>query len=341
MKSNWWLLIVLAIVVAFCYSCGDTSASGRASVGSKSCDKVLATVGTSNICLEEFQARLDKIPPFYRKRVATAKGKLDYLNRMIEDELFYLEALRMKLDRDPEVVAQLSQIEKSILAGKIKKTMMEENIEVTDADVRAYYDSHQDEFLSPETVTVRHILFRVKHKATKEEIDAKEKLAKEVLAKINSGKLSFAEAAKQYSDDKASAKRGGNLSPIKRGIKSAEFEKVAFGMTNADEISEAFLDRRGFNIVQFVEKTKPTLKEYDKVEARIKRKLQQDSRKDKMDAFVAKLRNQNPVEVHEDLLTDDEVGAEPAVPPTGLPLIGKGDKGGVKVAPKVDVDKEE
>ncbi len=323
MKSNWYLLIVLAIVLAFCYSCGDTSGAGKGSIASKSCDKVLATVGASNICNEEFQARLEKIPPFYRKRVATAKGKLEYLNRMIEDELFYLEALKQKLDKDPEVVAQLSQIEKSILAGKIKKTLMEESIEVSDDDVKTYFDAHQDEFMSPETVTVRHILFRVKHKATEEEAGEKEKLAKDVLAKIKSGKLSFKEAAKQFSDDKASAKRGGDLSPIKKGIKSAEFEKAVFGMEKADEISGVFRDRRGFNIVQFVEKTKPALKEFDKVEARIRRKLQQNSRKDKMDGFVANLRSRNPVVIHEDLLTDDEVGADAAAPPAALPKIGK------------------
>jgi peptidyl-prolyl cis-trans isomerase C len=319
----------LAVLALFAFSCtgGTTSAGGSASVPAKNCDKVLAEIGGSKICMSEFQARLDKIPPFYRKRVATKKGKLEYLNRMVEDELFYLDALSKGVDKDPEVVDQLAQIKKSILAGKIKKDLMDQEFSVTDDDVKKYFDEHQDEFQSPETVTVRHILFRVKHKATDDEKKEKVKKANEVYQQIKSGKLSFEDAAKKFSEDKASAKKGGKLAPVKKGIKSAEFEKAAFGLSKKGEVSEVFKDRRGYNIVQFIEKTEPSLKEFDKVEARIKRKLQQEGRKAKMDEFTAKLRESNKVTINEDMLTDDEGAEEPAAP-AGLPLIDQGAKKG-------------
>ena len=331
MKAKLWLLIGVAVLFAFGFACenmgGPTTAdsgSSKVSVPAKNCDKVLAQVGPSKICLSEFQERLEKIPPFYRKRVATKKGKLEYLNRMVEDELYFLEAMSRGVDKDPEVISQLSQIKKSILAGKIKKDLLDTNVEVSDKEIKDYFDGHKDEFMSPETVTVRHILFRVKHKATEGETKDKEKKAKEVYDMIKSGKISFQDAAKKYSEDKITAKKGGDLAPVKKGIKSAEFEKVAFDMSKPNEVSEVFKDRRGYNILQFVKRTESEMKEFDKVEARIKRKLQQDGRKTKMDDFSAKLREKNKVTVSDDMLVDEEIGE--AEPPQGLPLIGK-DKG--------------
>lgn len=329
MKLRMWLLIGLAAILTCLLGCQNTSStSGGSAVQAKNCDKVLAEIGSSKICLSEFQARLEKIPPFYRKRVATKKGKLEYLNRMIEDELFYIEALNKGLDKDPEVTDQLSQIKKSILAGKIKKDMMADKAEISDDGVKKYFDENQKEFMTPETITVRHILFRVKHKATDEEKKAKEKKANEVFDMIKSGKMSFQDAAKKYSEDKTSARKGGELAPVKRGIKSPEFEKTAFDMSKANEVSKVFSDRRGFNILQFVKKTEPAQKEFDKVQARIKRKLQQEGRRGKMESFTSKLRENNTVTVNEDLLIDEAETEAPAKV-EGLPAL----KDKVKKAP--------
>ena len=332
MKRNVWLFVGLTILIAVGIGCQNMSGtSGTAATApAKSCDKVLAQIGTSNICLSDFQSRLDKIPPFYRKRVATKDGKLEYLNRMVEDELYYLEALSKGVDQDPEVLDQLDQIKKSILSGKIKKDLMEAEITVSDEDVKKYFDENEAEFLSPETVTIRHILFRVKHKATDEEKANQEKKANEVYNLIKGGKLDFQDAAKKYSEDKVSAKKGGELAPIKRGIKSAEFEKEAFGMSKAGEISNLFEDRRGFNILQFAQRTEPEKKEFDEVEARIKRKLQQDGRKTTMEDFSASLRQKNQVTINEDLLVDEGPGE--AGPPAGLPQMN------MKTDKKVETD---
>ena len=42
----------------------------------------------------------------------------------------------------------------------IDTAKLAESIPVTQADLQAYYNQHQDEFRIPETVTVRHILIK-------------------------------------------------------------------------------------------------------------------------------------------------------------------------------------
>jgi peptidyl-prolyl cis-trans isomerase C len=325
MRKTLFMAILLVGLAVLVFACQNVSAPGAGSkaTASKSCDETLASIGDSKICMSDFNSRLEKIPPFYRKRTATKKGKMEFLNRMVEDELFFQEAMRRNLNQDPEVVDQLEQIRKSILSGKVKKELMETTVEISDADVKKYFDANTEEFMSPETVTVRHILFRVKHKATDGESADKNKKAEQVLAEIKAGKIGFEDAAKKYSEDKTSAKKGGELAPVRKGIKSAEFEKAAFAMSKAGEISDVFKDRRGFNIIQFVSKTDPELKEFDKVEARIKRKLQQEGRKTEMETFTEQLRQKSQVDINEDLLIDED-GADAAAPAAPeLPLIGE------------------
>lgn len=320
MNNRKWLIWVFAmmfatVVIVACQTQGTTSG------GSKKSGTTLAKVGNEVITMEEFKEKLDKIPPFYKKRVASKKGKMEYLDRLVSEELYYQEAMAKGLDKDPEFLTQLESIKKSILAGKVKKDLMEAKTEVSDDQAKKYYQDNPTEYQTPETVTVKHILFRIKHGDSEDKKKEVKALADKVHQEIASKKITFDAAAEKYSDDKGSAKKGGKLPPIRKGLKSPEFDTAAFAMSKADEISKPFEDRRGYNILQFVEKSPAELKEYDKVEKQIKRKLQQDSQKTSMDTFTAELKKKYPVEIKEDLLKDEE-GAEdaPAVP--GMPQAG-------------------
>ena len=303
------IFVLILFALSACQPPASTSTSAPAKAKAKS-GTTLAKVGGEVITLEEFNAKLDKIPPFYKRRVASKKGKLEYLDRLVTEELYYQEALARGMNKDEEFLEQLESIKKSILAGKIKKELMEQKTEVGDPEAKTYYDEHPEEYQSPETVTVNHILFRVKRGDSEDqEKEIKEK-AQKVYNEIKSGSISFEDAAKKYSDDKGSAKKGGTLPPIRKGLKSKEFDEVAFAFGKKDEICEPFKDRRGYNILQFVEKADAQPKEYDKVEKQIKRKLAQESQKTSIDSFTEDLRKKYPVSIEETLLVDEEESEE-------------------------------
>jgi parvulin-like peptidyl-prolyl isomerase len=85
----------------------------------------------------------------------------------------------------------------NLLSHKIYNAVIGK-VKVSDADIKAYYDSHQAQFMQPESREVQHIL--VKKKA----------LADELYAKLKNG-ADFAQLVKKYTQDTASKDDGGKF----------------------------------------------------------------------------------------------------------------------------------
>jgi len=86
----------------------------------------------------------------------------------------------------------------------------------------------------------------------KRDADARTKL-EAIVADIKAGKITFEEAAKKYSDDKASAVEGGMLPWFaKNGMMVPEFENAAFALKKAGEISPIVKTQYGVHVIKLV-----------------------------------------------------------------------------------------
>ncbi len=129
------------------------------------------------------------------------------------------------------------------------------NIKVTEQDAQDYYDQHQDLFQRPERRQVAHILipFGKDEKAAEQKAEA-------VLAKAKAGD-DFAVLAKADSSDTFSAKKGGELDWFEKGVMDPAFEKAAFALAKAGDLSAVVKSPFGFHIIKLLgvepAKTKP------------------------------------------------------------------------------------
>ncbi|MBZ5200082.1 peptidylprolyl isomerase [Planomicrobium chinense] len=115
------------------------------------------------------------------------------------------------------------------------------NIDITDEEVKSYFEENKESLAQPEQVEASHILVETKEKAD------------EVAAKLDNGE-DFAELAKEYSTDTATAESGGDLGAFGTGEMAPEFEEAAFAM-KTDEISEPVETEYGFHIIKVTDKT--------------------------------------------------------------------------------------
>jgi len=158
------------------------------------------------------------------------------------------------------------------------------------------------------TITAAHIMVGLNQK---DSLLVPEERINEIYKKLSQGE-SFDALAKQFSDDKSSAKNGGMLSPFKSGqLSSVKFEDEAFGLLNDGEFSEPFLTDYGWHIVKRIS-LKP-INSYDELKPTLEARVKRDSRSKLINqAMVEELKgrynigsNEEAKSYFESLITDD------------------------------------
>ncbi|MBP7459883.1 MAG: SurA N-terminal domain-containing protein [Candidatus Delongbacteria bacterium] len=98
-------------------------------------------------------------------------------------------------------------------------------IQVDSAAVAAYYNEHRDDFKKPEQLVLKVAKFS--KSATTEDIKKASLLAQELYGRIKQGE-NFEKLAVDYSEDKATAEKGGDLGYFDREAMANEITDVAF-----------------------------------------------------------------------------------------------------------------
>jgi peptidyl-prolyl cis-trans isomerase D len=125
------------------------------------------------------------------------------------------------------------------------------DISVTDPEATAYYAKYQDRFTRPERVRARHILF-ASTQAGDAEREALRKRAADVLARIRGG-ADFSAVAKEFSADKNSRDKGGEIGVVARGQLPPELEAPLFALA-AGQVTEPIESPAGIHLLKVEEK---------------------------------------------------------------------------------------
>lgn len=124
-------------------------------------------------------------------------------------------------------------------------------------------------------MTAAHIMVKLpKNPTDADKTNAKTKID-EIAAKLKAGQ-SFEELARQFSDDKQSAERGGQLQPFKSGRLPKSFEDAAFALNSNGAISEPVLSPYGWHIIKRIDIR--TIAPFNDMKAELKNRVARDSR---------------------------------------------------------------
>lgn len=165
------------------------------------------------------------------------------------------EALAQALAREGFSMRDYLRLLRQQEEEKLLQRRLEEErfgaIRVTGQEVEAYYNAHKDSLPEkPVIVEISHIMMTA-HPDPEQEAKRRQRI-EEIRALIQNG-ADFAEMARQYSEDLATAPRGGDLGLFSRGTFIQEFEEAAFRL-QPGEMSDVVKTPYGFHLIKMEER---------------------------------------------------------------------------------------
>ncbi|HLP52833.1 MAG TPA: peptidylprolyl isomerase [Chitinophagales bacterium] len=155
--------------------------------------------------------------------------------------------------------------------------------EMSPAPVRTEFGYHlvkvKDVRAARGQIHAAHLLLRFPEKATQEQKDSLKKKIDGIYAQISSGKITFDDAVKEFSDDKATRIKGGELQWFGSGTSIRmvpEFEDAAFALAKDGDYTKPVMTQFGWHIIKRLERR--DIAAFADAKADIKKRVERDSR---------------------------------------------------------------
>lgn len=141
-------------------------------------------------------------------------------------------------------------------------------IAVTDDKLKAFYEEQKDQYTTPERRKISHILFAINDK-----VDEKTALEKALKAQKELANKDFAAVAAEVSDDKLTAKTGGDLGLFNAGVMEKSFEDAASAL-KLGEVSNPVKSAFGYHLIKVTELVPGEIKPFESVKNEVTKAYQ-------------------------------------------------------------------
>lgn len=187
------------------------------------------------------------------------------------------------IENRPEVKNKVKEYIDMRILRELVRTV-KDSARVKNDQIRAYYNTHQNEFITPEIYQVAEIVV----------MDSV--LAWEIIEKIKAG-YNFASLAREYSIEKRSAANGGYLGWAERD----QFGKLADAITNAEcgQIIGPVLYYNKYIIINKMDEKPSRQLTYEESSTIIEKKLLSETQENTYKNFIRKLRNNTKILIND------------------------------------------
>ena len=153
-----------------------------------------------------------------------------------------------------EIKAELHDEYKNRELAQRMRHQLVEDVAVTPAEVREYFRNMPEDSIPFVPTTVEVQILTMQPRIPIEDINKVKEELRDYTNRVQSGTTSFATLARLYSEDPASARLGGEMDYVGRGMLDPNFAQVAFNLTDPKKISKIVESEFGFHIIQLIDK---------------------------------------------------------------------------------------
>lgn len=254
-------------------------------------DSTLFTIHGKRYTAGEFWQEYQELPPTFLADYQGAEGRQALAERLIERLLLVEDSYDQLLNVKNQ--GEIEEMRLDVLAQMMEQEEVDDKIEVTDEELQAYYEEHQAEMVGPPQARIRYIVIRLGQ--TEEEYKRARDKANEAYKKLVPGLFKegadFAEVAREYSEDEATASQGGEVEgwvgedpDLLAELSEHPFHQQVLSLREG-EISHPFEWNGAIYIVQVLERKEPQPLTFEEV----KDLLREELRLKKHDELAAQL----------------------------------------------------
>lgn len=191
-------------------------------------------------------------------------------------------------------------VKRMLQQQKWMESQIGDKAEVSDADVKKFYDENKKEFEHPELVRASHILILVPEDAGDDVVAAKKKTAQAALDRVTTKKEDFTTVAKEVSEEPGADQSGGDLNFFPKDRMVPEFANAAFSMKKGDISKEPVRTKFGWHIIKVTDNKAAGTMPYDEVKTQVTSYLSGSKRREAVRGVIdsaragAKIENKLP-----------------------------------------------
>jgi peptidyl-prolyl cis-trans isomerase SurA len=253
------------------------------------------------------------------------QGKRDVLRGLIDRQLLLEKGKELGITADTEVVKRLDDIRKQmkldslddlekaaqsqglsfedfkqnlksdIITQEVIKREVAPRINVSNQELRKFYDLHKQDFAQAEQIQLSEILVSTDQAGEDEQKLAAAKAKAEDLLKQIRGGADFSDLAKKESQDPSGA-QGGDLGLFPRGKLAKQLEDVTFAMKKGD-VTDVIRTRQGFVILKVTDHIPAGVPSFADAQDRVRDQMYMQRMQPKMREYLTKLREEAFIDI--------------------------------------------
>ncbi len=131
----------------------------------------------------------------------------------------------------------------------LSQTALEEKIQISDDQIRKFYEGNTARFQEPDRRSASHILIKIEAGADAKARAAAKAKAESILADVKKAPATFGDLARKHSQDPVSGERGGDLGSFTRDMMVKPFSDATFAL-HKGEISGLVESQFGYHIIR-------------------------------------------------------------------------------------------
>ena len=222
--------------------------------------EVLAVIAGEKITQADLERYLQGVPREQQSYASNPAFRDQFLEQLISLYLFAQKGEEDSLAETEEFQKVMANARREFLAQFAMLEVLK-TVEVSEEEIKTFYDENQAQFKKGETVSAKHIL-----------VESEEK-CNEILAAITSGEKIFEDAAKEFSTC-PSGQRGGDLGAFGKGQMVPEFEQAAFA-AEIGQVVGPVKTQFGCHLIKVEAKNEAEVAAFDEVKSAIRQNLMQ------------------------------------------------------------------